>query len=38
MLREALYEDRNLLVLMLPNISADMIPTGVRVSVFTINL
>jgi diacylglycerol kinase (ATP) len=31
MLREASYEDRNLLVLMLPNISADMIPTGVRV-------
>lgn len=31
MLREASYEDKQLLVLMLPNICAEMIPTGVRV-------
>lgn len=32
MLREASYDDKNLLVLLLPNIESDMVPTGVRVS------
>ncbi len=31
MLRESFYDDKNLLVLLLPNIMADMIPQGVRV-------
>ncbi len=31
MLRESYYDDKNLLVLLLPNIMADMIPQGVRV-------
>lgn len=31
MLRESSYDDKNLLVLLLPNISPNMIPTGVRV-------
>ena len=33
MLRESSYDDKNLLVLLLPNIMADMIPPGVRVGI-----
>lgn len=32
MLRESVYEDKNLLVLLLPNIMPHMVPKGVRVS------
>lgn len=33
MLRESIYDDKNLLVLLLPNIMPEMVPKGVRVSV-----
>lgn len=32
MLRESFYEDKQLLVLLLPNVMPNMIPQGVRVS------
>ncbi|RWS29494.1 diacylglycerol kinase theta-like protein [Leptotrombidium deliense] len=38
MLRDASYDDKNLLVLLLPNIVADMIPTGVRPLLVFVNV
>lgn len=32
MLRESVYDDKNLLVLLLPNIMPEMVPKGIRVS------
>ena len=32
MLRESVYDEKNLLVLLLPNIMPEMVPKGVRVS------
>lgn len=37
MLRESIYDDKNLLVLLLPNIMPEMVPKGVRVSVIIID-
>lgn len=31
MLRETIYDDKNLLVLLLPNLLPDMVPMGIRV-------
>jgi diacylglycerol kinase (ATP) len=38
MLRESFYDDKNLLVLLLPNIMADMIPQGVRPLLVFVNV